>query len=77
MSIDESTIKEYTREAEKVAKRIEGQFVDTSALLGIALDSTIGCDGLTLSNEGKLQFQKERKGERWVRVCLNFKLKIS
>ena len=52
LSIDKSTLKEYTDKTEALAGRVGAQFVNTSAILDRALDANIGRDGIKLSKEG-------------------------
>ena len=52
LSINKTTLKEYTEKTREVARRVGGQFVNTSAVLDRALDANIGRDGIKLSKEG-------------------------
>lgn len=59
VTIDKSTIKQYTEKTKEVATRVGGQFVDTSALLDRALDANFRQGGIKLSNDGHLNLAEK------------------
>jgi len=54
LSIDKSTLRFYAEKTNEVAKRVGGQFVDTSELLDRALDANFERDGIKLSKDGHM-----------------------
>lgn len=59
LSMDKSTLKQYTEKTKEVVKRVGGQFVDTSVVLNRALDANIGRDGIKLTKDGHLNLAEK------------------